>query len=65
MSKVIRYKIIYKQKFMGEIITNTYNKWYTSDELEDAISTLYDDPHVIEVDYIETTVEKEVKAWKN
>lgn len=53
MDKVKHYKIIYSQKFMGEILTDTYDKWCTARELEDSISALYDDPHVFNVEYIE------------
>lgn len=57
MNKVKHFKIIYKQEFMGEILTDSYDKWCTSNELEYAISALYDDPHVFSVSYIEITVE--------
>lgn len=58
MKEVRHYKIIYKQKFWGEILYDSYDKWCTPYELEEAISALYDDPHVFSVDYIEIPIKE-------
>jgi len=51
---VKRYRIIYKQKFMGKILQDSYIKTVTNNwELQSAISALYEDPHVFEVTYEE------------
>lgn len=47
MNKDVRhYKIRYSQKFMGEILDDSYDKWCTPEEAECTISRLYEDPHV-------------------
>ncbi|WP_170289297.1 hypothetical protein [Metabacillus lacus] len=49
-----RYRITYKQEFMGEILQNSYTRTVSNSvELQDAINALYDDPHVFHVDYEE------------
>ena len=49
----MKIRVEYKQKFRGEIITDTYER-YIDDEVEipEIEESLYDDPHVIDV-YIE------------
>lgn len=58
MSELKRYKIKYKQKFMEAITEHSYDKWYTPCELEDALLALYEDPHVIDIEYVESLVYK-------
>lgn len=44
------YKITYKQRFMGEVIVDSYERTVKDDnELRYAINALYDDPHVFSV----------------
>ncbi|EIT0069581.1 hypothetical protein L1A92_002594, partial [Listeria innocua] len=44
------YKITYKQRFMGEVIVDSYERTVKDDnELRSAINALYDDPHVFSV----------------
>lgn len=46
--KVLR--ITYKQKFMGEVLTDTYIRTLNYGESEQSvINALYEDPHVIDV----------------
>lgn len=61
MDKIRHFKITYKQRFWGEVLTDTYDKWCTDYELEHDISALYSDPHIISVDYVEIP-EVEVKG---
>lgn len=53
MNKEKHYVITYKQKFWGEVLEDTYDKWCNPIELEEAITALYSDPHVFSVDYVE------------
>lgn len=49
-----QYRITYKQKFMGKILQESYVKSVSTErELQNAIDTLYEDPHVYSVDYEE------------
>ncbi|MCR6096903.1 hypothetical protein HXA31_20300 [Salipaludibacillus agaradhaerens] len=49
-----RYRIIYKQKFMGKVIQDSYVRSINNkQELHNAINALYEDPHVFSVDYEE------------
>lgn len=49
-----RYRIIYKQKFMGKILQDSYIRTVENEhELQHAISALYEDPHVFSVTYEE------------
>lgn len=48
------YRLIYKQRFMGEELQDTimkYNK--TIAEMEEAVNALYSDPHVFSVRFEE------------
>lgn len=48
------YRLIYKQRFMGEELQDTimkYNK--TIAEMEEAVNALYSDPHVFSARYEE------------
>lgn len=50
------YRIIYKQKFNGEILQDSYMKYNaTIYEMEQAINNLYSDPHVFSARYEEVT----------
>lgn len=47
-----RYRIIYKQKFNGEILQDSYIRTVRNGhELQQAVSALYEDPHVFSVTY--------------
>ena len=47
-----RYRIIYKQEFMGKVLQNSYIRTIENEhELQRAISALYEDPHVFSVIY--------------
>ena len=47
-----KYKITYKQKFMGKIITASYERYVENNsELYQSINALYTDPHVIDVSH--------------
>ena len=47
-----RYRIIYKQKFNGKILQNSYIRSVANEsELQQAVSALYDDLHVFSVTY--------------
>lgn len=45
--------IRYKQKFMGEILEDSYDKYCTYEELQQAVMALYEDHHVFSVDWHE------------
>lgn len=46
------YRIIYKQKYMGEEMQDSYVKYNaTVAEMEQAINDLYSDPHVTSAKY--------------
>ncbi|MBC1564124.1 hypothetical protein HCB26_06300 [Listeria booriae] len=50
------YKITYKQRFMGEIIVDSYERAVKDDnELRAVVSALYDDPCVFSVSSEEVT----------
>ncbi|AFJ75952.1 hypothetical protein AG2_015 [Listeria phage vB_LmoM_AG20] len=50
------YKITYKQRFMGEVLVDSYERAVRDDnELQSAINALYDDPHVFSVSSEEVT----------
>lgn len=54
-----RYRITYKQRFMGKVLTDSYIKYVNNyGELIQAEQALYDDPHVISVDLEELTDDK-------
>lgn len=47
-----RYRIIYKQKFNGEILQGSYIRSVANEsELQQAVSALYEDPYVFSVTY--------------
>lgn len=49
-----RYKITYKQRFMGEVLTDSYIKYVNNyGELIQAEQALYEDPHVFSVEWEE------------
>ncbi|MFD1453276.1 hypothetical protein [Oceanobacillus sojae] len=63
MTEVKRYKVTYKQSFMGEVLVDSYIRVVQSDrELVDIEDALYSDPHVFSVN-IEAINEEETK-WK-
>lgn len=63
MTGVKRYKVTYKQSFMGEVLVDSYIRVVQSDrELVDIENALYSDPHVFSVN-IEAINEEETK-WK-
>lgn len=47
------YMIRYKQKFMGEILEDSYDKYCTYEELQQSVMRLYEDHHVFSVDWHE------------
>jgi len=52
MEEMKRYRITYKQRFMGEVLQDSYVRTVANKhELQQAISNLYNDPHVFSVDY--------------
>lgn len=45
-----RYRITYKQRFMGEVLVDSYERVVGSRaELDQAVDALYSDPHVYSV----------------
>ena len=56
------YKIRFRQKFMGEILEDSYDKWCTPEELAEAISALYEDPHVFSVGYVEIPIIEDIRS---
>lgn len=50
MIEVKHYLIRYKQKFWGEIITDSYDVYDTYEGVCEREVLLYEDPHVISVD---------------
>ncbi|EAD8885363.1 hypothetical protein AL427_10235 [Listeria monocytogenes] len=56
------YKITYKQRFMGKVIVDSYERTVKDDnELRSAINALYDDPDVFSVssEEVAETLKKE------
>lgn len=47
------YLIRYKQKFMGEVLEDSYDVYDTFEGVCDRERMLYDDPHVFSVEIIE------------
>lgn len=59
MLELKRYKVTYKQRFMGEVLVDSYIKTVQSDrELASIEDALYSDPHVFSVN-IEAIDEEE------
>lgn len=55
------YRLIYKQRFMGEELQDTIMKYdKTIAEMEQSVNDLYSDPHVFSVRYEEVQNDTEV-----